>query len=362
MDCRELRSIVDDLIDGTLSAAARRAAEGHLCRCAGCRAFVDAERAEYAAVSRALHDTADVPPSSGSAVAARLSASFGRRLAFPFRRVAAILLAMLAAGCAAAIAISVIRMPSRPSVREYPSGGWACNTPKVHEVRVRQASRRVSIDGDLSEWTKPVFEASCNPPYDRDYSVSARMMWDGERLYAGGDVRTPDPLFNVGSDSGYTFAGGSVIVRLALDGSVKCPVPGLGPIHMDFPGNDRFASLVMYYDANAKCPRLLALRNMIGQKKIDVPPDAWKGAYRLHPDGRGYTFEYAFRWKDFGFVAPQPGERRPNHWNIHFSDKFGAVCSGQIVENILPRMPESFKNELPHRYFVSPVWGDAVFE
>ena len=81
----------------------------------------------------------------------------------------------LITGCVATYCI--MRLP--PKKPEDPAGGIAYNTPKVHEIVVHRAPKDVKIDGDLGEWTAPVFEAACNPPYDRDYRASIRMMWDG---------------------------------------------------------------------------------------------------------------------------------------------------------------------------------------
>ena len=84
----------------------------------------------------------------------------------------------LITGCVATYL--VMRLPPRKPTA--PVGGISYNTPKVHEITVRRAPKDVKIDGSLSEWTPPVFEAACNPPYDQDYRASIRMMWDEKRL------------------------------------------------------------------------------------------------------------------------------------------------------------------------------------
>lgn len=394
MNCQELRSRVDDLIDGCLSDDVRREMDGHLSRCAVCQAFVDAERAEHGVWFRALNDTADVPsPQESSAVLAdrlaqyfrthreslpkRVSSWFACRRSefravvevfrrptplFGFRFATFCLAMLVVAGCAAVATVVIMRLPSR-TVRDFPGGGWACNTPKVHEVRVARAPANVMVDGDLGEWSAPVFKSACNPPYDKDYSVSARMMWDDDCLYLGGDVRTPDPMRNTQRGRGMTFAGGSVVVRLADDSSVSFPLPYVVPKPPQVvPGLAKLSSFVMYYDADDGRPALCfhhGIRKGYGQS---VSQDAWKGAYRRHADGRGYSFEYAMNWSGFGVMPPKPGERRPNHWNIHFSDANGLVCSGQIVENVMEPIPEAYADVLLHDYFFYPVWGTAVFE
>ena len=249
-------------------------------------------------------------------------------------------------GCVATVV--VMRLPSR-SPDEQPFGGMSFNTPRVHEIAVRHAPKSVVVDGDLREWAAPVFEAACNPPYDRDYKASMRMMWDEDRLYVAGDVRTPDPMRNNTSVAGgYPFPGGSVICRLAANADS---------------GND-FVSLVLYYD-NASGSESIYAHTLKkgGMGRINLLRSAWSGAYRRHHDGRGYTFEYAVEWRAVGIVPPKAGETRVNTWNIHFSDADGIACTGQIVENTAAIIPEKNKDRSLISYcFFPPTWGKAVFE
>ena len=272
----------------------------------------------------------------------------------------------LITGCVATYL--AMRLPSRRA-GEYPAGGPAYNTPKVHEITVHRAPKEVKIDGDLGEWTAPVFEASCNPPYDRDYSASIRMMWDEKRLYIGGDIRTPDPMRNMSSACGtWPFAGGSVICRLAASDMLGWPLsdkmvyypPRMKPGPLP---DDDLISLVMYYDSASGAARLYSHRRMRRQRQIDLPTDAWCGAYNEHRDGRGYTFEYAFDWSKIGIVPPKPGETRANTWNVHFSDGEGQVCTGQIAENVRDPIPDCHKSLRPVSYcYWPPLWGKAVFD
>ena len=275
-----------------------------------------------------------------------------------------LLLVGLITGCVATYL--AMRLPSR-QVGEYPVGGLAYNTPKVHEITIHHAPKEVKVDGNLSEWTVPVFESACNPPYDRNYRASIRMMWDEKRLYIGGDIRTPDPMRNMSSAFGtHQFAGGSAICRLAATDTLGWPLlekivhypPMAKPGPMP---DDDLITLVMYYDSASCMARLFSHRRLREQLPIDVPPDAWRGAYREHRDGRGYTFEYAFDWRKIGIVPPKPGETRANTWNIHFSDGEGVVCTGQIAENVLP---DAVKQIAPSRFpwiFQTHLWGKAIF-
>ena len=272
----------------------------------------------------------------------------------------------LITGCVATYL--VMRLPPRKPTD--PDGGIAYNTPKVHEITVHHAPKEVKIDGDLEEWTAPVFESVCNAPYDHDYSASIRMMWDEKRLYIGGDIRTPDPMRNMSATGGtWPFAGGSVICRFAANDKLGWPLsdkmvykpsrPPQGPLP-----DDDLVSLVMYYDSASGAARLSLLRRLRRPKQtIDFPSDAWRGVYNEHRDGRGYTFEYAFDWRKIGMIPPRPGETRANTWNIHFSDGEGIVCTGQIAENITLPLPEKYVDiSFVNSCFYPPAWGRMEFK
>ena len=267
----------------------------------------------------------------------------------------------LLAGCVAAVV--VMRMPSRNS-NEHPIGGMSFNKPKVHEITVRRASKSVKIDGKLGEWTAPVFEAACEPPYDRDYTASIRMMWDERRLYIAGDVRTPDPMSNnTESVDGYRFAGGSVICRLPADSSFGRSICDKSILVGKPSPEERVVSLVMYCDRISGRESICFHKGVRGHQGFDIPRDVWQGAYRKHADGRGYAFEYAIEWAAVGITPPKSGEVRANTWNIHFSDGFGEACSGQMVENVAVNIPELYRSKSPIYYFMYPLtWGKAVFE
>ena len=271
----------------------------------------------------------------------------------------------LLVGCTTALI--VMRLPPRKPTD--PVGGIAYNTPKVHEIAVRRAPKDVKIDGSLFEWTSPVFEAACDEPYDLDYRASIRMMWDEKSLYIGGDIRTPDPMRNMSAASGtHPFAGGSVICRLAADCSAGWPLPEKMVYNSKTypavpPPDEGLVSLILYYDADFGSARISVHRGMRRQTYLDVPRDAWSGAYRRHGDGAGYSFEYSIAWTAAGIAPPECGETRANTWNIHFGDSEGLSCSGQISENVVPDVPRKCRR-FPFGSFcyLPPLWGKAVFE
>ena len=113
------------------------------------------------------------------------------------------------------------------------------------------------------------------------------------------------------------------------------------PLKEPFPDDD-LVSLIMFYDSASGVARLSSHRRMRRKITTDLAADSWRGAYRLHRDGRGYTFEYAVEWETAAIVPPKQGETRANNWNIHFSDGDGVVCTGQIVENLAEDIPKKY--------------------
>ena len=96
---------------------------------------------------------------------------------------------------------------------------------------------------------------------------------------------------------------------------------------------------------------------------VDLSPDAWRGVYNEHRDGRGYAFEYAFDWSKIGIAPPKPGETRANTWNIHFSDGEGIAGTGQIAENVVSPLPEKYVDiSLVNSCFYPPAWGRMKFK
>ena len=271
----------------------------------------------------------------------------------------------LITGCVA----TYIAMRLPPRKPADPVGGISYNTPKVHEIAVRRAPKDVKIDGDLSEWMPPVFEAACNPPYDQDYRASIRMMWDEKRLYIGGDIRTPDPMRNMSAASGtHPFAGGSVICRLAADPSLGYPLSNsmIYDVYNPPPGqraDERLISVVLFFD-EAKGLAAIRAHSRIRTVKTFAPSaGSWRGVYREHGDRRGYSFEYSVEWPALKIVPPEEGETRANNWNIHFSDGEGLAAVGQIAENFAETLPPKYCRVPSHFCFYYPTtWGKAVFE
>ena len=271
----------------------------------------------------------------------------------------------LITGCVA----TYIAMRLPPRKPADPVGGISYNTPKVHEIAVRRAPKEVKIDGDLSEWTPPVFEAACNPPYDQDYRASIRMMWDEKRLYIGGDIRTPDPMRNMSAASGtHSFAGGSVICRIAADPSLGYPLANsmIYDAYNPPPGprtDEGLITVILFFDEARGMAAIRAHSRIRTIKTFAPSAGSWRGVYREHGDRRGYSFEYSVEWSALKIVPPEEGETRANNWNIHFSDVEGLAAVGQIAENFAETLPPKYRRVPSHFCFYYPTtWGKAVFE
>ena len=149
----------------------------------------------------------------------------------------------------------------------------------------------------------------------------------------------------------WQFAGGSVICRLAANGSLGWPLsdnmvyypPMMKPGHVP---DECLVSLMMLHDCVLGEARLIVHKRMRRQETLDIPSDAWRGAYRKHRDGRGYVFEYAIDWSSIEVAPPKSGETRANTWNVHFGDGDGIVCVGQISENVRDPIPDCYKSRI----------------
>lgn len=259
------------------------------------------------------------------------------------------------------------RMPKRDFVQPY--GGMAFNKPRISSMEALPAARPPVIDGNLGDWpTNLSFRAACEPPYDKTYTAEARVMYDATNLYLAAEVGDPDPLRNRNADNPtYNFAGGSVIFRLATVPGLPDPLPAhlqKNNITSSREINACLASLICWYDAARRASRLTLCIGMDPRftTTVSLPPGGWKGAFRRHPDGLGYTMEYAIPWSVFGATPPKRGETRANHWNIHWSDSGGRVCIGQLVENARQPSPE-VAHLAPFNYcYYLPVWGKLTFK
>ncbi len=161
MNCQEIRSSIENIIDGQLSMSRKRRIDLHLRQCAKCRAFCESERREHAVWFRALNDVSDIPQMSSGLEARFLSSvnppkarSFGQF--FKWVRRAAVFL-MLAGGASyaawiggktnkttavtAEVAAKTVAMGSETPY-SYIQDGW----PIEAEVCSSASSEPINID------------------------------------------------------------------------------------------------------------------------------------------------------------------------------------------------------------------------
>ena len=78
--------------------------------------------------------------------------------------------------------------------------------------------------------------------------------------------------------------------------------------------------------------------------------------FRKDADGLGYTMEYAI---DLTWLhvdrPPRPGDVWPANLNVHWSDRDGRTCMGQLNEI-------AHLGKQPHKTFDASTWGKLIFD
>jgi ferric-dicitrate binding protein FerR (iron transport regulator) len=248
--------------------------------------------------------------------------------------------------------------------------GPVYNRSRFDALHVVPAPGAVDVDGDLAEWDRSgAIYSACWPPYHESHTFEAMLMYDARFLYVAARVGDPAPMRSVmdpAADPGqYAWRGGSVILRLATMPDVgarfeararaladsKNPEYGTRPVDVD----ERITHLTFWHHRPTGAARLHAAYGMdFHGEKVDPP--GWSGAFRMHPNGLGYTLEYAIPWAllHAGARPPRAGDRLPSSWTVHWSDQEGRHSRGHLVEGVN-------LDELPYRFLKGSTWGRAVF-
>lgn len=309
--------------------------------------------------------------------------SLGRRpqSVRPARR-ARLELVGVAAALLMAVGLLAILLPSREEGRRpgaplrLPRPGRGdylpYNVSRHDRLAVVPAPAGLRIDGDLSDWDlSGAFEARAAEPYGEAYRFRGAAMYDARALYLSATVVDPYPLRNAvdpGQAPVHPWKGGALQFRLANDPALGWPLyaekrglPGRDPDVGSRPADvsDRIAHAALWHfqPRDQACLHLAYGMDYHGER---VNPPGFEGAYRLTPDGRGYTLEYAIPWELMGGRAPAPGEELAACVLLHWSEPDGRTWHGKLIEITNPGQ-RGLAGPEGAEYARAAIWGRARF-
>ncbi len=254
---------------------------------------------------------------------------------------------------------------------EIDEAGSPLFNPTLHErIVVPRPVRPPVVDGDLSDWDGTHGFRSERNGAAGEY-VEGWMRHDAEHLYIGAHVGDPAPLRNVvdpATDSELGWRGGGLQVRIATDPTMGWPAEGNSAAYYRMrrlatdeaqvakATSPRLVHLTLWHHAPSAqaCLHLAFGMDLHGGR---VNPSGYRAAYRMDPDGRGYTLEYAIPWRLLDAPrAPRSGESLAVSWTTHWSDDGGRLWRGQWVE--LRNAAEPLRI---HTWERAATWGRAEF-
>jgi len=239
------------------------------------------------------------------------------------------------------------------------------NEARYDEIHIVPAPAGVVIDGRLDDWDlSGQFTSRCEAPYDAFYHVKGSLMYDEEYLYIGAIVGDPFPMRSTVSpeeERNLYGNGGCLAFRISTDREMGWPVRGQGRgthysrelVEEDY--NNKLAFLVLWHYGPEGIPCLNLKYGMDQHGKL-VNPAGYKGAYRKHEDGLGYTAEYAIPWSLLNAAAdpPRAGDVLGFTWLVHWAGPEGRSWRGQLIDVVNPAVDEwNFQN--------AATWGRAVY-
>ncbi len=225
----------------------------------------------------------------------------------------------------------------------------------------------IKIDGNLSDWDlSHQIESHAEPPFKEFYDLKANMAYDSDYLYLGAEVGDPLAMRNSLSPTEHEDMfgrGGCIALRLSTDRKMGWPVKAKGAgltsatkrdlEEQDL--NEKLVFAVLWYYEPEKLP-CLDLRYGMDRGSVKTNPEGYKGAYKKHQDGLGYTIEYAIPWSLLNAAEdpPQGGDSLGCVWLTHWSGPEGKVWHGQLIEVKNPSIDEwSFQD--------AETWGKAHY-
>jgi hypothetical protein len=260
-----------------------------------------------------------------------------------------------------------------PDPREHPDAAREHSGRKTsrynkarHEsIQIVPAPAGIVIDGSLADWDlSGRFSSACEPPWSEFYNLQGAMMFDDEHLYIGGIVADPFPMRSTVSpavDRELYGGGGCVALRISTDRRVGWPVRARGEYSpkprelLPEDRNDRLTFVVLWYYAAEQLPCLHLKYGMDFHDRLVNPP-GYRGAWKKHADGLGYTVEYAIPWSLLHAAddPPRSGDTLAASWLVHWSDSNGRDWRGHLIDIVNPAEKGwDFQN--------AATWGRAVY-
>lgn len=239
------------------------------------------------------------------------------------------------------------------------------NQARHEAIHIVPAPQGIVIDGSLADWDlSGRFTSACEPPWGEFYNLQGAMMFDDEQLYVGGVVADPFPLRSTVSpyvDRELYGGGGCVALRISTDRRVGWPVRARGEYSpkprelLPADRNDRLTFVVLWYYAAEQLPCLHLKYGMDFHDRVVNPP-GYRGAWKKHADGLGYTVEYAIPWSLLHAAddPPRSGDTLAATWLVHWSDSNGRDWRGHLIDVLNPAEKGwDFQN--------AATWGRAVY-
>ena len=97
--------------------------------------------------------------------------------------------------------------------------------------------------------------------------------------------------------------------------------------------SDTIVHMTLWYHQPTTAPQLHLSYGMDFHGE-QAHPSGWQGAFRMDPNGQGYTLEYALPWSllQAGNRPPRDGDVLAANWTVHWSDGDGRQSRGHLVE------------------------------
>lgn len=224
------------------------------------------------------------------------------------------------------------------------ASGDKVGRPRLESLVVTHAVEPVTIDGVLDDWKQAHwFRAGGGAEW-----IEGGMMFDADNLYVAARVGDPLPMRNSVDpqlDSQIVWHGGGLQIFFSGDRATGWPADANTPSYyvnrkIEAPfaerikaENPRLVTLMMIHNAPTKTDHLF-LGRAPSFAPAGVAAESFSGRFERHPDGRGYTVEYAIPWTALGLAddPPQAGDRLATAWELHFGDETGRLWRNQIIE------------------------------